>query len=77
MLPVVKTMLDNNPHSDYVDLANTIAVTSHVPLIVIFYYLMYYVGNKDSIINSIQSLKTFYGYENILNSEPYLKNINE
>lgn len=70
-LPLVKSFLENNKNIDRLELASTIAVSTHVPLIVVYYYIAFFEGMSDNMKEGIERVIKFYNYEKIEGIEDY------
>jgi hypothetical protein len=68
--PFVQAMVKNNPNADHHDLVSRISQSSNVPLIVCCFYYIREIGySPPEILKLIQTLKEFYGYTEIKESE--------
>jgi len=55
------------------DVITTFAVATHVPLIVCAYYLARIEGMNPDLINTIERLKQFYKYDEIIGIEQLME----
>lgn len=66
IIPLIKSMIKNNPNADHHDLVSRISITSHVPLYVCCHYYIKELGySPPEILELMEVLKKFYGYTEI------------
>lgn len=74
LLPIISTYIKQHPNESYCYMVSSIGIFTHCELIFIAYYLEKLVGKNEELSSLIDSLKSFYKYEEILNYDS-LQNI--
>lgn len=65
-LPIIASYLKINSNLSFNDKMTNFSVATHIPLIVVAYYIMKVEGPSEDFTNAVERLTNFYRYDELI-----------